>query len=123
MKNNKDYKRLNHYEKKIYIRNGNSKLMVPMLFLIIFILCLLVFVLFIQVQTLKNYLNKVNKSTLNNATLDNSTNLITQKSTVSTSSTQISSVYNSTVKEVKSSIEATTKQYQFLTTTNKNLTS
>jgi len=112
MNNLKDYKRLNHYEKKIYIRNGNSKLMVPMLLLIIFILCLLVFVLFIQVQTLKNYLSKANKHTLHNDTVYNSTSSITQ----------VSSVYNSTIREVNSSTEKTTKQYKFLSTTNKSLT-
>ena len=113
MKNNKDYKRLNHYEKKIYIRNGNSKLMVPMLLLIIFILCLLVFVLFIQVQTLKNYLSKANKSTLYYDTVYNSTSSVTQ----------ITSVYNSTVRKLNSLTKATTKQKKVLTTTNKSLTS
>merc|ERR1719354_766228 len=110
MKNIKDYKRLNHYEKKIYIRNGNSKLMVPMLLLIIFILCLLVFVLFIQVQTLKNYLSKANEF---NDTVYNSTNSVTQ----------ITAMYNSTVRKAISSIEATTQQNKFLATTNKSITS
>ena len=110
MKNIQSYKRLNHYEKKIYIRNGNSKLMVPMLLLIIFILCLLVFILFIQVQTLKNYLSKANKFELYNITVYNSTS----------SATQINSVYNSTVIEVNNLTNTTKKQYKAIPTTNKS---